>query len=529
MSCKVKKYLGGPGTGKTFTLLNELDSFLNKGYKYSDICFITFQRATAKEVREKIKLKFNNINKGDLYLYSTQHSICYKLLKIKRNQVVSPDDRFKLCKKYLIEYLKPKKSAEILIESTNAEGNKIFSLFDRLRSEGNSVTRKTLILSLIEDEIQTNVDRIYNLWKDYLIYKRINDKLDFVDMLQSVIVRKLFPPVKILLVDEFQDFGELQYKVFEFWKSKMEYVTVVGDDDQSIFGFMGNSPKYLINLEGETIVLKENRRNPHNIYEFAKKIISKNKLREQKQIVCLKNGGKVERVDGYTFLSKTLKEIKNNANKKFILARTNYYCRKITDVFLEEGVPFRYMRNDKSPYTPKFKNIFSVFYKIKKKTNINPSEIKEFILSLKSKGLLIRGVKKQLKEGIMDLEEPMPFVNWATKFFSINCYGLTLLDFLKKTRLESRIQKGILRDAIKLNKLYEIKTIDNFIGTFHSSKGLEASEVYIFDTLPSKVSRSLKFNKHIEAERRLYYTALTRTTQKEVLIHNFFDGDNFLR
>lgn len=522
MATEVIKYYGTAGTGKTTMLISTLEKMLET-YSWNEICYITFSRSAKNDVVSRILKKFPNIEKRNLIYVSTQHSICYRLLGLTPQRVVTWSLKQKVCDLFSIKY-NPSKQSSIedladLFETDNTEGAKIFGVFDKIRLTGHKVTLQTV--STFGGELHTPAMTVMDMWHTYEKLKEAEDKLDYTDMLEQVYINKLCPPVKILFADEFQDFGRLQYNVYKLWEGAVEKSFIAGDDDQCITAYVGASPKYMLEHPGKEIVLPVNYRNCSNIFDYATKIIKRNTYRKQKHLTCAHDGGVVENVQPeFISTARFVGHVMASPHRKrFFLVRTNYYAMQLAEKLIALGVPFHQIRGVTS-WSDDFVKINNFICRLRAKQPIPYSEARAVFLNLPSATLLRRGVKKELKEHPFK-NESKTFDGWCADFLKIN----VKLDYMKL--LEHIDLSGTQRDILKANSnngFTIVEGINSYIGTMHSSKGLECDEVYLFDSIPARVQKSLIEHDNVESERRLYFVAITRGREQVKIVNNYFPG-----
>ncbi|HEC93358.1 MAG TPA: hypothetical protein ENI51_10260, partial [Candidatus Atribacteria bacterium] len=101
---KTKVYLGVPGTGKTSTLLKDMEKELNDGVRKDEIAYLAFTRAVSREVIEKVINKFGGEYR-DFPHFKTIHAEAFMLLGLEKGQVVTPEHEIDFCKKQSIKYI----------------------------------------------------------------------------------------------------------------------------------------------------------------------------------------------------------------------------------------------------------------------------------------------------------------------------------------------------------------------------------------------------------------------------------------
>ena len=325
--------LAGPGTGKTFTVINRIEKMLSEGIEPSSILCLTFSDAAANEMRQRLIKKMGVIASNvDIYTY---HSFCNYIIKTYPAQfemavdvrLIKDTEKINLMKecidetelKYFIpkkgdkyffagkftryiEYLKSKrlnKAQYLEFINTNQ------TLMPRIKElrceiaerEQRGEMRNKMRYDEIE-KIEQDIEKAKELWALYELYsdKMVKRSLiDFSDMINFVLdefdkdkkfLKEVSNKYKYFLVDEYQDTNDLQNSIiFNLVDSNDEKnIFVVGDDDQIIYGFQGariDTIENFLNKYPETTVicLNESNRSTQSILDFSYALISEDKNR----------------------------------------------------------------------------------------------------------------------------------------------------------------------------------------------------------------------------------------------------------
>ena len=325
--------LAGPGTGKTFTVIQRIKAMLEQGIKPETILCLTFSDAAAGEMRERLIREMGVLASAvDIYTY---HSFCNDIIKqnpmqfnlsanvklisdtnaiqlmketideVKPEFFVAPRaDKYHFVKDFL-NYIPKLKSLRIDKETylSNIETNpslkpRIKELESEIyeREQAGKTQNKTRYNEI--EKIKTNIEKAKELWEIYEVYSTKmfqNNFIDFSDMINFVLtafeedytfLKEVSNKYKYFLVDEYQDTNDLQNKIiFNLLDGNGEKnILVVGDDDQIIFGFQGansdNIENFLIKYpETKVICLNENNRSTQSILDFSYRVIRQDKSR----------------------------------------------------------------------------------------------------------------------------------------------------------------------------------------------------------------------------------------------------------
>jgi DNA helicase-2/ATP-dependent DNA helicase PcrA len=539
MNGNTKIVFGGPGTGKTTFIIDEIRRRFNEPDGRS-FAYITFTRSSASDFKRRLEAEFHLTKDEirDLWV-GTQHSICLRLLGAQR--VATNDDRDEFCKQFGYDFdkdivMEQDEDALLISEIDDSAplGNKAFSLNDKCRLQLREVTNLEVTTVFGASFSKNDFDDFAKRWK---MWKEAHGLIDFVDMLEKVLAGKLVPPVKRLYCDEFQDYGALQYAVYSVWRDNIDSVVICGDDDQAIYSFLGASPKYMLNEIGEKIILTTNRRNAAKIYEVARDLIRNNRFRQEKEIICVsQDDGIVEKID-LTFSQdrfERLISLFKEGEQTFVLTRTNRQLHEIADYFDSIFLPYQFLRVS-SRWTDDFRALLSALRKsaLFPDEKMEPREYHSLVELLPQKDYIIRGYKKE----ILKTYEPLSFRELRGRYFK-KPDDLRIDEFTEGVKvkiasvqeaavsnLKSAKQRAIAENYIKkgfpeINFNYYI-----WVGTFHASKGLEKDTVFLVDSMPKKVAHEVVDNvEALESERRVYYVAITRAKKRLVYVTGLFPG-----
>ena len=325
--------LAGPGTGKTFTLINRIKNMLLSNIKPDTILCLTFSDAAANEMRQRLIKELSVVaTKVDIYTY---HSFCNSIIKAYPNQfelnenvkLINPTVSLELMKK-TIDEVEPKdfvsqrsdkyfyakdfilhvsklKSLRIskddYLKCLNTNPNFIPRLNDLKfeileREKSGNIKNKTRYQQV--EKIEKDIAKAQELWEIYEVYKNKmfeNNYIDFQDMINFVIdqfeadnlfLKEIANKYKYLMVDEYQDTNSLQNNIIFKLLDEMENknIMVVGDDDQIIYGFQGakldNVENFLTKYpDTKVICLNENNRSAQNILDLSYLIINQDNNR----------------------------------------------------------------------------------------------------------------------------------------------------------------------------------------------------------------------------------------------------------
>ena len=251
-----------------------------------------------------------------------------------------------------------------ILKSLNVENGEDDELIGQVINEISYVKNELMDKSDFESEVLTK-DEFVNAYNMYENYKDEIKKIDFDDMLIRTyyllknnsdvlnIVRSVY---KYILIDEFQDINKVQFEVIKLIANPDNNIFVVGDEDQSIYGFRGARPDFLLQFkdyfkDAKEVRLDINYRSKSEIIGTANRLIDKNENRYNKVIKCnQKEKGIVEYLtpkDSEDEAIQIAKDILEKVKEDYVeyddfavIYRTNLQSRALVDVFMDMRIPF---------------------------------------------------------------------------------------------------------------------------------------------------------------------------------------------
>ena len=281
--------LAGPGSGKTRVITYRIvNMVINNNINPKSILAISFTKASSTEMKNRA-ISLSHDNRLNSVTYGTFHSVFFRILRFFEKYELDCilDEK---SKKYAIKGILKNLNVE------NAEDDDfIMSVINEISYVKNELMDKLDFESetLTKDEFI----KVYNMYEDY---KAQMKKIDFDDMLIKTynllstnkrVLDRVRSVYRYILVDEFQDINKVQFEVIKLIASPTNNIFVVGDEDQSIYGFRGSRPDFLLEFEqyfsnSKKYVLDINYRSKKGIIDIANKLIHKNKNRYEKVIKC---------------------------------------------------------------------------------------------------------------------------------------------------------------------------------------------------------------------------------------------------
>ncbi|CDE38577.1 aTP-dependent DNA helicase PcrA [Mycoplasma sp. CAG:472] len=570
--------IAGAGSGKTKVLTTRIANLIENGVKPYNILAITFTNKAAGEMRERVN---NIINAHDAFI-GTFHSFGLKI--IRENSAL-----FNLTSAFtLIDTEDQTSIIKKIMKDINITDKMISPAF--IKSKISFIKNNMLSDSEIANFLISENEKI--AVKIYYEYEKIlkrNNTLDFDDLLKKPVelfnsnkevLEKYQDKFKYILIDEYQDTNEVQYKLVKLLSKKYLNLFVVGDPSQSIYAFRGANYQNILNFEkdfkGCTVIkLPQNYRSTQTILDAANEVISHNKQRKDLDLFSdLGQGVKIKYIRTFNdsmenkrVVDEIQKLYEEGYNRKdmAIFYRTNAQSRSIEDALVKANIPYK---------------VFGSFYFYKRK------EIKDLLAYLKlianpSDDVSLERVINEPKRKIGDktienLREKARSLNISMfeaidsgKELEFKNLILNLIEISKDTSITGLIDKTLelskmketyendksLESDIRLENLMEFRSVsetyENETGnvnlsdflmevslvsdaaeysldsdavtlmTVHSAKGLEFKVVFIIgleeNIMP--ISKALYDDEELEEERRLMYVAITRAKEKLYLLN----------
>ena len=349
--------LAGAGSGKTRTITYRIAYMIQElGISPYSILAVTFTNKAAKEMRERVE---NLIGEdGKKAMISTFHSFGLRLLRVYSN-IIGYDSNFTIYdtddqKKVVKGIMK-----QLVIKNKDLTESKIVSKISKLKEDGVSPEEYE---KNYRYEADANI--ICEVYKRYNQVLRENNGMDFSDILTNTykllenkeVLEKLQEKFKYIMVDEYQDTNNIQYNIINKIAHKYRNICVVGDENQSIYGFRGANIRNILDFEKDysdatVIKLEENYRSTKIILDAANEVIKNNKSSKDKKLWTKKiSGDKIilkpctDGRDEVNFVIEEIIQMKNQGrryNDFTILYRTNAQSRLFEEGFLRYNIPYK--------------------------------------------------------------------------------------------------------------------------------------------------------------------------------------------
>jgi len=566
--------LAGAGSGKTRVLTTRI-AYLIEEHNVNpyNILAITFTNKAANEMKERITKLIGNTSITTCTFHAFGVKILrenYKLLGFTSNfNIMDSDDTLTLIKKILKEMgLDPKQFSPYMIRNKISSCKNEFVMPDEYKK----------FVCCEEDDV---IYKVYSRYQE-ILFK--NNSVDFDDLL--ILPIKLFidnedvleryqERFKYILIDEYQDTNKVQYILAKMLSKKYKNICVVGDVDQSIYGFRNADYRNILNFEkdykeGKTIFLEQNYRSCKTILNAANEVIKNNKERKDKNLWSENDeGDKIsyyrayDEVDEVFYCIRKIKElVKKDVSYSdiAILYRTNAQSRVFEDNLLKENLPYKIVGSFYFYSRKEIKDLISYLKLIN-----NPDDNLSLMRAINTpkRGIGEKSIEKIEQEATMfntsmfnclrekkELEFKNLILELKEKVSEVTLTELIDLVLDKSGLRKSLEDEKTLDSSIRLENLEEFKSItksfeereglislEDFLleislvsdreeyndekeritlMTIHSVKGLEYPYVFIVGLeegiFPHK--NSMDSASELEEERRLMYVAITRAMKK---------------
>jgi DNA helicase-2/ATP-dependent DNA helicase PcrA len=342
--------LAGAGTGKTRVLVHRIARLVERGTEPWAILAVTFTNKAAGEMRHRLRHLLGEA--ADAMWIGTFHATCARILRryaekvgLTRSFVIFDDaDQVKLMERLL---------KEVALDD-EVSPRTLLSRIDRAKNR--NVDPREVRTGIYDDVI----DRVYPLYQAQLAKE---NAVDFNDLLLRVLDllkredtgRALKLRFRHVLVDEFQDTNRVQYELVRQLAEATRNLTVVGDDDQSIYSWRGAEPRNLLDFDRDfadarVIKLEQNYRSTQTILDTANAVIGKNRDRHEKALWTDRGAGETielyqagdERGEAY-FVAQSIRRLLDDGplspNDVAILYRTNAQSRVLEEHLRAARVP----------------------------------------------------------------------------------------------------------------------------------------------------------------------------------------------
>ena len=552
--------LAVPGSGKTTTLIARLGYLvIGKGVSPETILTMTYTVAATGEMKDRFAKKFGS-QYADKMNFKTINAVCASIIRSyewyghKAFKLVSDEGEISkiltgiwlnVCKKYPTE----SDIKELRMKITYVKNQMV------PKKELDSVT-----VSSSDGTIS-----IKELYEEYVRFMRDSSLMDFDDQLvfsyqilkkNPKILKRFQDKYQYICVDEAQDTSFIQHRIIQMLAEKSRNIFMVGDEDQSIYGFRAAYPKALLEFErtwkdAKVLFIETNYRSTPEIVGTSMDFIRQNKKRRDKKMKAFNpSGAKIDilwaknRIQQFDMIA----DIAHDATEPVtFLYRNNDTALPIIDTLDRSGIPYKVRAVDSLFFTNIiYRDVMCIF-----RLALNPSDGEAFMQIYYKLGLYVKkavaeeavamggnilfGLKNQVgkyTKGKLDsiIADFKKIPNLAPANAIDLIYEMGYGDYLEQHGIDSfrlnimrtlGVREKTIPEFIKrLEYLQKViragSKTDNakvLLSTIHSAKGLEYDNVVLVDVADGVFPSNSK-DTDIEEEKRLFYVAMTRARKK---------------
>ena len=565
--------VAGAGSGKTKVLTTRIAYLIDQGIYSGHILAITFTNKAAKEMKERI----NKLVSDNYAFVGTFHSFGLRVIKenydilglTKNFTILDSEDVLSIIKKIMKD-----KGMDIKEISPAYIRNRISFIKNEMLSDA-EITRYFL------SDIEKKAAEIYFAYEKV---RKKNNVVDFDDLLKLPVELFLSNPdildkyqdkYQYILVDEYQDTNEVQYRLIKLLSEKYRNIFVVGDQNQAIYGFRQANYKNIVNFErdytdAEVIVLNQNYRSTTTILNAANSVIKNNIERKDVNLYSdLGEGVKVKYLrsnDGAQEVNVVMSEIRNLLDMGYkkcdiaIFYRTNAQSRVYEEAMIKNNWPYKVVG---SFYFYKRKEIKDLISYLKLIENHDDDISLKRVINEPKRGIGTKSIENLENKADEDdtsmynaitSGKELEFKN-IIETLTKDAEDLSLTELIDDVLDKSGMKEDITKEHtlecdLRLENLMEFRSItenyqnvtgsvnlSDFLGeisliadisehkedddaitlmTFHSAKGLEFKVVFMVgmeEGIMPHINSIMEEN-GIEEERRLCYVGITRAKER---------------
>ena len=569
--------LAGPGSGKTLTIAKRIEYLIMKHkVRPEEILVITFTKYAAWEMKNRTR----SICGPSSYAvtFGTFHGIYYGILKwayrLNQSNLLSDEEKYRILREILpgIDW------------DQEPEADEEKDYLQELAIEIGNVKNNCMDIEEYEP-VKYTTEKFRKLYRTYEETKKKYRKIDFEDMLiqcrdlfmkRPDILKKWQEKFQYILVDEFQDVNQAQYDVVRMLAAPQDNLFVVGDDDQSVYGFRGAKPGIMKEFmkdypKARQILLDVNYRSSGYIVKGALRVIGNNKIRFEKKIEAFRKPDETvhvqevkDPVQEAEYVLERIREYREKGvsyTEMAVLYRTNVDARAMSELKTEYQIPFvmkehlnniyehfialdmiSYLRLSQGEYDRKY------FLQIANRPNryLTRESMKTGNVSYESLRRYYRD-KDWMVDRIDQLEWDMKMICDKTPYAAIQYirkrmgYDEFLKEYAAYRKISSEDLFAVLEEIWQNSKGYGtikewFEHIESYgkmlkeqnkkkgekegvnLMTMHAAKGLEFDTVFVIEanegSCPYKKATA---DEEIEEERRLFYVAMTGAKRKLVI------------
>ncbi|MBT6068323.1 UvrD-helicase domain-containing protein [Candidatus Peregrinibacteria bacterium] len=441
--------IAGAGSGKTRVLTNRIAYLIDQGIPPGSILAVTFTNKAAREMKERVDSLIGGFDQNKFGssqpLIGTFHAVCLRFLR-SHIHLLGYEDSFVIYDTADQEALMKRVLADLGINPKTYAPRAILSKISQAK---NQLIRPEEFSAKAHNQFMISAAECY---REYQKRLKMSQALDFDDIIMKTIelfqghleiLEKYRDAYQYIMIDEYQDTNYAQYILITLLAEKYKNLMVVGDADQSIYGFRGANMSNILDFHkhfpgAKTIKLEQNYRSTNSILEVAHTVIEKNQSRHDKKMRATKGeGDKVEVMAARTSRDEALEIAHEIANHKrcnlssqysdfAVLYRTNAQSRIMEEAFMRYGVPYKIIGGVKFYSRKEIKDMIAYLRVIQ-----NPSDIVSLLRIINTPPRKIGAKTIEVLMGVADQLEMSLFDAMSA------CEGISELGAAKKEAIKS--------------------------------------------------------------------------------------------
>jgi DNA helicase II / ATP-dependent DNA helicase PcrA len=478
--------LGPPGTGKTTTLLNKVDDYL-KQTDPDKIGYFAFTQKAAHEARDRAMKQFN-LEEDDLPYFRTLHSLAFRKLGLKKDQVMQKRHYKDLGSKlgFPVGYAVYQEDHDGT-GCTFGSDSEYLRIIQLAQLKNITIEQQYDLKEHVQDLSFSNLRIISNELKRY---KKEYSLIDYNDMILDFTKSDKSPKFDVVFIDEAQDLSLMQWEMARsIWK-KTEDSFIAGDDDQAIYKWAGADVDSFIALKGQYLPLTQSYRIPAKVHGLAMGIINRIRNRIDKTWQPKVNEGTLQRHFDVDSIDMT-------KGDWLVLSRTRHMLTDIGESLYRQGLYYKnkYKRTNEQG----LHEAATAWEYLRQGQLITYKQVESISKYMGPKHWHAKKIKGMAKESFYGIDQLVKDYGLQVKTVWYEAFdeaGQTEVDYLRKMR----------KNGEKLNEKPRIE-----LSTIHGAKGGEATNVVLLTNLTENTMRS--YERNPDDENRLFYVGATRTKE----------------
>ena len=477
--------LGPPGCGKTTRCLEIVEQELER-VEPNRIAYVSFTRKAVEEAVARAGEKFGYTRK-ELPYFRTLHSLCYEILGIRRDDVMS-EEHYKAFGEMIGYRFNIKKiSMEDGLANGGDEGEKLLFVVNLARN------RCVPLLEQWHELNQYDIDKyaLTRVAQGLGAYKHFNSLYDYTDMLERI---DRPAPVDVVIIDEAQDLSNLQWRTVKTLFGNAQRVYIAGDDDQSIYRWSGADVETFLQLQGEQEVLSQSYRLPASVHRVANRILENVHHRIQKRFSPRNEEGEVlwlPTIDSVSF---------DHAGSWLLLARNGYLLNDMEQRLRDEGLIYLNRYGESSVDHEHFAAI-RIWEDLRKGRKVAGSELKSWLRP-------VLRIRREITSGWDHLDGEQQYGKEDLGLMTDAIWHEALGGIPVATR---EYYVSVMRRGQKLNEMPKIR-----LSTIHAAKGGEADNVVLKTDMSYKTFQG--YQRTPDDEARVFYVGASRAKERLFVI-----------